>query len=284
MLNAGGPLQLSNVLAVGDEPSEDGDERVLLHKYMAENEALRIENATMHHMREMLVRDHELVCRENERLVKKLDALENHFLSEEPSTDWARTGEKGSTLTPARQCGRRTSDLLAEPSHESSRSGMARNGVVGSFTSELNAATPACCRREGTGKCQTADKTSGEPEPECSGVFEAPCPSVPVVSATAAEVTHPEAEAERPGTPVAFKDAVPPMDTDSGPGSKAFTWEHNAPRRQQRLKPRTFLRTRGRRRRTYPWSQSQRTQALWLRGCLCFVRTKIKARQGGPQR
>ncbi|XP_077508252.1 kinesin-like protein KIF12 [Amblyomma americanum] len=84
MLNGGGQLQLSNVLAVGGEqpetdvvePGDSRDEKALLHKYMAENEALRIENATMHHMREMLVRDHELVCRENERLIKKVDALE----------------------------------------------------------------------------------------------------------------------------------------------------------------------------------------------------------------
>ncbi|KAL1442111.1 hypothetical protein MTO96_000007 [Rhipicephalus appendiculatus] len=76
LLNGGGQLHLSNVLAVGGEPSEDGDDKALLHKYMAENEALRVENATMHHMREMLVRDHELVCRENERLIKTLDALE----------------------------------------------------------------------------------------------------------------------------------------------------------------------------------------------------------------
>ncbi|XP_075744834.1 kinesin-like protein KIF12 isoform X2 [Rhipicephalus microplus] len=76
LLNGGGQLHLSNVLAVGGEPSDDGDEKALLHKYMAENEALRIENAAMHHMREMLVKDHELVCRENERLIRTLDGLE----------------------------------------------------------------------------------------------------------------------------------------------------------------------------------------------------------------
>lgn len=102
MLNAGGPLQLSNVLAVGDEPSEDGDERVLLHKYMAENEALRIENATMHHMREMLVRDHELVCRENERLVKKLDALEKNSTPQRPPAAAEKAQESVKLQTGAR--------------------------------------------------------------------------------------------------------------------------------------------------------------------------------------
>ncbi|CAN8017013.1 unnamed protein product, partial [Ixodes persulcatus] len=66
----------------GHPPAEEGDpknERALLHKYMTENESLRVENATMHHMREMLVRDHELVCRENERLLKRLDAVERGY-------------------------------------------------------------------------------------------------------------------------------------------------------------------------------------------------------------
>lgn len=84
MLNGGSPLQLSDVLAVGGEPSEDGDEKALLRKYMTENEALRIENATMHHMREMLVREHELVSRENERLIKTLDALEKTSMHRPP--------------------------------------------------------------------------------------------------------------------------------------------------------------------------------------------------------
>ncbi|KAM7310664.1 kinesin-like protein KIF12 [Ixodes scapularis] len=68
-----------DLMREGHPPGEEGDprnERALLHKYMTENESLRVENATMHHMREMLVRDHELVCRENERLLKRLGALE----------------------------------------------------------------------------------------------------------------------------------------------------------------------------------------------------------------
>lgn len=36
----------------------------------------RAENAEMHRIREILIRDHEMVCRENERLQKKLKDLE----------------------------------------------------------------------------------------------------------------------------------------------------------------------------------------------------------------
>ena len=40
---------------------------------MTENEALRKENAELFTMRELILRDQELVCRENEWLLKKLE-------------------------------------------------------------------------------------------------------------------------------------------------------------------------------------------------------------------
>ncbi|XP_026464974.1 kinesin-like protein KIF12 [Ctenocephalides felis] len=45
----------------------------LVGLYMAENHALRKENQELHSTREQIVRDQELVCRENERLLKKLE-------------------------------------------------------------------------------------------------------------------------------------------------------------------------------------------------------------------
>lgn len=48
----------------------------MITKYMNENEELRAENAEMHRIREILIRDHEAVCRENERLQKKLREVE----------------------------------------------------------------------------------------------------------------------------------------------------------------------------------------------------------------
>lgn len=45
----------------------------LVRHYMTENEALRKENAELFTTRELVLRDQELVCRENERLLKKLE-------------------------------------------------------------------------------------------------------------------------------------------------------------------------------------------------------------------
>ncbi|XP_044735415.1 kinesin-like protein KIF12 [Chrysoperla carnea] len=45
----------------------------LIKLYMNENEALRQENAELFSTREIIMRDQELVCRENERLLKKLE-------------------------------------------------------------------------------------------------------------------------------------------------------------------------------------------------------------------
>lgn len=45
----------------------------LLRSYIAENEALRRENAELYSTRDHVIRDQELVCRENERLLKKLE-------------------------------------------------------------------------------------------------------------------------------------------------------------------------------------------------------------------
>ncbi|XP_069686523.1 kinesin-like protein KIF12 isoform X2 [Periplaneta americana] len=45
----------------------------LVRHYITENEALRRENGELFTTREMLLRDQELVCRENERLLKKLE-------------------------------------------------------------------------------------------------------------------------------------------------------------------------------------------------------------------
>lgn len=52
----------------------ENSELVDLIKYYAiENEALRKENSDLFHSRDVLIRDHQIVCRENERLHKKLE-------------------------------------------------------------------------------------------------------------------------------------------------------------------------------------------------------------------
>ncbi len=45
----------------------------LIKDYMGENQELRKENQDLFTVRDMLLRDQELVCRENERLLKKLE-------------------------------------------------------------------------------------------------------------------------------------------------------------------------------------------------------------------
>lgn len=45
----------------------------LVRIYILENEALRAENVELFASREILLRDQDLVCRENERLLKKLE-------------------------------------------------------------------------------------------------------------------------------------------------------------------------------------------------------------------
>lgn len=45
----------------------------LLRSYINENEALRRENGELYSTRDNIFRDQELVCRENERLLKKLE-------------------------------------------------------------------------------------------------------------------------------------------------------------------------------------------------------------------
>mgnify|MGYP006989418233 FL=1 len=52
----------------------EGQELIELVKhYMQENDALRKENSDLFSTRDILIRDQELVCRENERLLKKLE-------------------------------------------------------------------------------------------------------------------------------------------------------------------------------------------------------------------
>ncbi|XP_054155361.1 kinesin-like protein KIF12 isoform X2 [Oppia nitens] len=53
---------------------EAGLQPEILNKYMQENESLRAENSQLHQQRQTLIHDHELVCRENERLLRRLSA------------------------------------------------------------------------------------------------------------------------------------------------------------------------------------------------------------------
>ncbi|XP_055534500.1 kinesin-like protein KIF12 [Wyeomyia smithii] len=52
---------------------EGNELKELVKLYMVENQALRQENSELYSTREMIMRDQEVVCRENERLLKKLE-------------------------------------------------------------------------------------------------------------------------------------------------------------------------------------------------------------------
>ncbi|XP_062560420.1 kinesin-like protein KIF12 [Armigeres subalbatus] len=52
---------------------EGNELKELVKVYMMENQALRQENSELYSTREMIMRDQEVVCRENERLLKKLE-------------------------------------------------------------------------------------------------------------------------------------------------------------------------------------------------------------------
>lgn len=71
-------LNLINLEGNNGKPLKDD----LLNKYMQQNEGLRAENAQLHQQRERLIHDHELVCRENDRLRKRLSMsdLEDGFM------------------------------------------------------------------------------------------------------------------------------------------------------------------------------------------------------------
>ncbi|XP_058984448.1 kinesin-like protein KIF12 isoform X2 [Musca domestica] len=90
MDNGGGPIPKINLERL---PELDGSELAELVKlYMQENEALRQENNHLFTVRETILRDQEIVCRENERLLKKLEdvnkaALSSASGSETPGTE-----------------------------------------------------------------------------------------------------------------------------------------------------------------------------------------------------
>ncbi|CAG5089373.1 Similar to Kif12: Kinesin-like protein KIF12 (Mus musculus) [Cotesia congregata] len=56
----------------------------LLRAYIDESEALRRENAELYATREQVIRDQELVCRENERLLKKLEDVNSRVCCRSP--------------------------------------------------------------------------------------------------------------------------------------------------------------------------------------------------------
>ena len=62
------PVDLDKLAELGNSELSQ-----LIRAYITENEALRRENAELYATREQVIRDQEVVCKENERLLKKLE-------------------------------------------------------------------------------------------------------------------------------------------------------------------------------------------------------------------
>lgn len=62
------PVDLDKLAELGNSELSQ-----LVRAYINENEALRRENAELYSTHEQVIRDQEIVCRENERLLKKLE-------------------------------------------------------------------------------------------------------------------------------------------------------------------------------------------------------------------
>jgi hypothetical protein len=50
---------------------------VMLSGLIEENDTLRSENLELYALRDQLIRDHEMVCKENEKLARNLEAVES---------------------------------------------------------------------------------------------------------------------------------------------------------------------------------------------------------------
>ncbi|KFB50096.1 hypothetical protein ZHAS_00018149 [Anopheles sinensis] len=72
---------------------ESNELKELVKVYIMENQALRQENSELYSTRELIIRDQELVCRENERLLKKLEDVNSPTFSAEMLNLSAASGD-----------------------------------------------------------------------------------------------------------------------------------------------------------------------------------------------
>ncbi|XP_022248090.1 kinesin-like protein KIF12, partial [Limulus polyphemus] len=89
----------------GNQKELEKDLTTMVNNYMQENENLRAENAQLHQMRELLIRDHELVCKENERLMKKLADMEQGLVRSPTHEECRQNPRSDSTMSSAMSFG-----------------------------------------------------------------------------------------------------------------------------------------------------------------------------------
>lgn len=110
----------------------DGSELAeLLKSYMNENQALRQENNELYSTRDLIVRDQEIVCRENERLLKKLEDV-NSVCCRSPIIP-ARPAFSGDMLNVSSGSDGPDANIWTNPMSDSPTNGTGRvsRGVVG---------------------------------------------------------------------------------------------------------------------------------------------------------
>ncbi|XP_023215681.1 kinesin-like protein KIF12 isoform X2 [Centruroides sculpturatus] len=95
-LNIGGDVTFGRPGSISIEDMKTDEVKSMLYHYMQENENLREENASLHEMRDLLTRDHELVCRENEKLSQRLANMGRKFSPSSASPDYQDEGNSHS--------------------------------------------------------------------------------------------------------------------------------------------------------------------------------------------
>ncbi|XP_076333156.1 kinesin-like protein KIF12 [Tachypleus tridentatus] len=100
IMNQGGREITIEDGSIGNQKELEKDLTTMVANYMQENENLRAENAQLHQMRELLIRDHELVCKENERLMKKIADMEQGLV-QSPTHEEDRQNSRSASTVPS---------------------------------------------------------------------------------------------------------------------------------------------------------------------------------------
>ncbi|XP_008188533.2 kinesin-like protein KIF12 [Acyrthosiphon pisum] len=130
----------------------------LVKHYANENEALRRENAELFNSRDLLQRDHEIVCRENERLLKKLEDVNSACIRSPiipargqyiDKIETASTNSSSDTqIIPMEnnKLGREKRDLPMTYQREIDKKGIGNtiNNFVGSFKNRRKTSSDSC--------------------------------------------------------------------------------------------------------------------------------------------
>ncbi|XP_067136206.1 kinesin-like protein KIF12 [Centruroides vittatus] len=119
---------------------KDEDIRTMLQKYMQENEILRAENSQLHEMKELLTRDHELACRENDKLSRKLAEMESAAFLDSTLAALSNSGSWKSLVNLEKELEKVSNDMpeTESPKTSNSRPITQSTKIIGKSLRELN--------------------------------------------------------------------------------------------------------------------------------------------------